>query len=97
MPPEQITHFRDVRPAADQYSAAATLYTLLTGRCIHDLPKTVADALVHIAVRDPVPIRQRRPEVPKGLAEVIHTALAREPRKRFRDVEEFREALAEWA
>jgi len=26
MPPEQVTHFRNVKPAADQYSAAATLY-----------------------------------------------------------------------
>ena len=37
MPPEQIIHFRDVQPAADQYAAAATLYNLLTGQYIRDL------------------------------------------------------------
>ena len=45
LPPEQITHFRDVGPAADQYSAAATLYTLLTDGRIYDLPKDVGEAL----------------------------------------------------
>ena len=32
MAPEQVTHYRQVRPAADQYSAAAALYKLLTDR-----------------------------------------------------------------
>ena len=41
MPPEQITHFRDVGPAADQYAAAATLYTLLTDARTHDFPEDV--------------------------------------------------------
>ena len=31
MPPEQITHYRDASPAADQYSAAATLYPNRSG------------------------------------------------------------------
>jgi serine/threonine-protein kinase len=36
MPPEQVRDFRSVRPAADQYSAAATLYPLLTGKPLYD-------------------------------------------------------------
>ena len=36
MAPEQVTHYRDVKPAADQYSAAATLYYLLTGQYVYD-------------------------------------------------------------
>ena len=32
----------------------------------------------------------------KALAEVIHTALSREPGDRFEDVEEFREELLPW-
>src|SRR5262249_21223275 len=38
MPPEQITAYRQTGPAADQYAAAATLYTLLTDKYIHDFP-----------------------------------------------------------
>ena len=97
MPPEQITHFRNVKPAADQYSAAATLYTLLTGKCIHNFPKGIEACLIHITTEHPVPIRERRSDIPKGLAEVIHTALSREPEERFEDVEEFREELVRWA
>src|SRR5262249_40419878 len=37
--PEQLTHFRDAKPAVDQYSAGATLYNLLTQRFVYDLPK----------------------------------------------------------
>ena len=41
MAPEQVTHYREVKPTADQYSAAATLYTMLTNRTTHDLPKDI--------------------------------------------------------
>ena len=75
MPPEQITNFRDVSPAADQYSTSAMLYYLLTGEFIHDLPPWPR-ALVKIVNADPVPIRDRLPEVPEELAVLIHTALA---------------------
>ena len=40
IPPEQITEFRNVDPRADIYSAAATLYTLLTGEFVHDFAKS---------------------------------------------------------
>ena len=36
IPPEQLTQFRQVKPAADQYSAAATLYSMLSHRLIFD-------------------------------------------------------------
>ncbi len=48
MAPEQVTHYRNVKPAADQYAAAATLYTLLTNRHTHDLPKGIGPQLAHI-------------------------------------------------
>ena len=52
MAPEQVTHYRDVKPAADQYSAAATLYKLLTGHYTHDLPKDLGAQIAHLVTAD---------------------------------------------
>ncbi len=93
MAPEQVTHYRDAKPAADQYAAAATLYSLLTKQYAHDMPKSIPAQLVQIATEDPVPIRDRRSDLPAGLADAIHKALSREPKHRFTDVLAFRTAL----
>jgi serine/threonine-protein kinase len=97
MPPEQIINFRDAKPEADQYSAAATLYQLLTGRYVHDLPREFEKQLLVILEKDPVPIQKRRPDIPKGLAAAIHRALAREPGKRYADVAAMKEALSRFS
>lgn len=97
MAPEQVTHFREVKPAADQYSAAATLYALLCGVPPIDLPKELARQIAVLVNATPVPVRDRRPEVPAKLAEVLHTALARDPADRFPDVNAFRTALLPFA
>ncbi|MGL4419269.1 MAG: protein kinase domain-containing protein, partial [Gemmataceae bacterium] len=93
MAPEQVTHYRDVRPAADQYSAAATLYFLLTGRYTFELPTDGTNLLVHILTASQVPVRERRPELPKSFALVLEKALAREVEDRFASVHDFRRAL----
>jgi serine/threonine-protein kinase len=93
MPPEQITNYRDARPASDQYAAAASLYHLLTGQYIHDLPANDAARLAMILEEDPVPIQERRADLPEELATVIHRALAREPGRRFPNVKALRKAL----
>jgi serine/threonine-protein kinase len=93
MAPEQIVSFRECRPAVDQYAVAATLYTLLTGRYIHNFPAGFQERLLLILNEKAVPIRSRRPEVPAALAGVIHRALAKEPGERFADVRALRQAL----
>ena len=93
MAPEQVTHYRDVLPAADQYSVAATLYNLLTGRHPYDLPKKVGHQLVQILAEPPVPIRHREPRIDPGLADVIHKAMSREPEERYESAAEFRQAV----
>jgi serine/threonine-protein kinase len=95
MPPEQITHYRDVTPAADQYAAAATLYHLLTGQYLFDLADDVpvARQLAKILLEQPVAIRDRRPDIPDALALAIHRALEKDPGARFADAAAFREAL----
>jgi pSer/pThr/pTyr-binding forkhead associated (FHA) protein len=97
MAPEQVTHYREVKPTADQYSAAATLYNLLTGAYPHDLAQDVGQQLVQIITAAPVPLLQRRPDLPPGLAAVVDRALAREPDQRFADVTIFRAALLPFA
>lgn len=93
MAPEQVTHFRDVKPAADQFAAAATLYNLLTAKHIHNLPKKVDEQLAMIVSADPIPLQSRRPDLPRELVDVVHRALSREPSDRFTDVLAFRAAL----
>jgi serine/threonine-protein kinase len=94
MPPEQITSYREAKPAADQYAAAATLYNLLTGKHVYDMPREIHKQFAQILNEPPVPILTRRSDLPPALAEVVHKALAREPEQRFADVAEFRRALA---
>ena len=93
MSPEQITAFRDSKPAVDQYAAAATLYYLLTKQFVYDLPKELPKQLLMILQDDPVSVLQRRQDLPRPLAAAIHRGLAREPDDRFANVTAFRHAL----
>ncbi len=97
MAPEQVTHYRHVKPAADQYSAAATLYKLLTNCHTHDLPKEIGLQIAHIVTSPPIPIAERKPDLAPKLAEVIHKALSREPAERYPDVLAFRLELKRFA
>lgn len=91
--PEQITNYREAKPSTDQYSAAASLYYLLTDKYVYDFPNSINRRFQMILQDDPVPIQDRRPDIPDRLAEIIHRALRRDPDERFHDVGEFRAAL----
>ena len=93
MPPEQITDYRNVSPAADQYSAPATLYYLLSGAFVYDLPRDVSKQLLMILQAPVVPLDQRLTDLPKALINVIHKALKRDPASRFSSAGEFAAAL----
>lgn len=96
MPPEQLTDFRSVGPAADQYAAAATLYYLLTAGPLYEA-RSVSELFQRILQEDPPPVHQRRPDVPAELGAVLQRALARQAENRFPDVETFRQALLPFA
>jgi serine/threonine-protein kinase len=91
--PEQITAFRDCLPTSDQYSAAATLYHLLTRNFIHDLPKELGQQIRTVLEARPIPIEQRCDGIPRALAQAIHKALSRDPAERFASCMAFRNAL----
>jgi serine/threonine-protein kinase len=93
MAPEQLVNFRDSPASVDQYSAAATLYHLLTGKYVYDIPKEMYLLYAKILNEDVVPIRKRRADIPAALEKVIQRALAREPAQRFPTVEGLRMSL----
>lgn len=93
MPPEQVTHFRQVRPAGDQFASAATLYTLVTGQLVHGPPAEPQKKFQQILLNDPLPVRTHRPDIPEALDLALRRALARRPEDRFPTVESFRKTL----
>jgi len=94
MSPEQVRNFRDMKPPADQYSAAATLYYMLTGYPVFEPGgKDYVSTIMKVLDGVLVPIRDRWATIPDGLALVIHRALKRYPEDRFADVHTFGKAL----
>ncbi len=97
MAPEQITEYRTARPPVDQYSAAASLYNLLTRNYVYDFPGSFQQQLLAVLNESPVPIRKRRPDLPEALAAVVHRGLARDPAARFPDAAAMRDAVRKFA
>jgi serine/threonine-protein kinase len=99
MAPELVTHYRDAKPAADQYSAAATLYFLLCGRFVLDFEPNARPEvhLSQIVMEERIPLRKRRADIPPGVEAVVMKALALEPQKRYRDVTALKEAIRAFA
>jgi hypothetical protein len=96
-PPERVANCRVVEPSADQYSMAATLYHLLTAYYPFDTRSPALELLDRMRTEDPVPILERRPHLPRPLAQVIHRALSRDPADRFESADDFRAALEPFA
>jgi predicted ATPase/serine/threonine protein kinase/DNA-binding CsgD family transcriptional regulator len=73
--------------ASDQYALAVMAYEWLTGR--PPFHGTVAQLCYQHLAQAPVPLRERVPHLPPLLEQVVLTALAKDPRKRFSDVSTF--------
>jgi len=94
--PEQAVNSHAVDSRADLYSLGATLYFLLAGS--PPFPDgTPQEKVLRKQVVDPPRIERFRPDVPKGLADVIHKLLARNPWDRYRTPIFAAEALSLYA
>jgi eukaryotic-like serine/threonine-protein kinase len=95
MPPEQIKDFRNVKPTSDIYAIGMTAYSLLAGDTALDVGPAGDMAATVRAIFDGqiVPLRQRAPQVPERVAEIIERALAKDPVQRWQSAAAMRNAL----
>jgi serine/threonine protein kinase len=73
-PRQQARSILYAEPEVDVWAAAASLYYLLTGAYTRDFDDWRVD-LEKVLNTTPIPIRQRNPEIPAALADVIDGAL----------------------
>jgi serine/threonine-protein kinase len=81
-----------VSEASDIYAVGIVLYELLTGSIPFDGETAVSIALKQVAAPPPVP-SALNPAVPPELDAVVLRALAKDPRERFADADQFIAAL----
>jgi pSer/pThr/pTyr-binding forkhead associated (FHA) protein len=95
MPPEQLRNFRDVKPQSDIYAVGMTAYSLLTGSLALDLSRnsSVNDTIRAIFEQPAVPLRQRAPQIPQPVCEIIDRALAKDPAQRWQTAAAMHNAL----
>lgn len=79
--PEQVNGDR-ASPASDIYALGCVLFELITGRPPFEADNPMAVAMFHVS-RVPPDVRELRPEVPPRIAQVITTAMAKNPSDRF--------------
>ncbi|HRI71507.1 MAG TPA: serine/threonine-protein kinase, partial [Polyangium sp.] len=96
MPPEQAIGdiMGPIDGRADLWAAGATMFTLLTGRFVHDGSRTT-EFLTSTATKSATPIREISAEIPEGVANVVDKALAYDRQDRFDDAREMRDAISD--
>jgi serine/threonine-protein kinase len=94
--PENILNSAIHTPAGDQYSLGCVLFYCLTGRYPF-VEETAVEKMIAHQVREPLPIRSLRPEVPKPLATVVERLMQKIPENRYFSLDEAIEALQPFA
>src|SRR5215203_2722492 len=82
MSPEQAAGEREIDGRSDLYSLGILGYQMLTGEPPFVASSTPAMLVKHISER-PIPVEQRRTDVPQDLARIVMMLLEKEPENRF--------------
>ena len=83
MPPEQARgRWEEVDAQSDVWALGATMFTLLTGRNVHQAA-TTNEALAVAMMRHAPPLEEYRPDLPKSVLELVNKALAFEKKDRW--------------
>ncbi len=91
--PEQAAgRIREIDGRADIYSVGALLFTLLSGREVHEA-RTAMEAMIFAATRPARSLRDVWPGVPSALAQVVDVALCFEKERRWSSAAEMRTAI----
>jgi WD40 repeat protein/serine/threonine protein kinase len=94
MPPEAFDGKADAR--GDVYSLGLTLYELVALR--RAFPEKDRHKLIkQVTLGEPPPLDRLAPTVPRDLATIVHTAIAREPNRRYSTAHEFAADLQRFA
>ena len=93
MSPEQA-RAKKVDGRSDLFSLGGVLYRLCTGHIPFQGDTTMA-ILMSLGVDEPTPVRELNPQVPEGLAWVIHRLLTKNPGQRFQTAQEVADALGQ--
>jgi serine/threonine protein kinase len=89
MAPEQVQG--KPRPASDQYALAIVAYEWLCGeRPFHG---NLTEIATQQMFTDPLPLREKVPDIPPAVERAIMTALAKDPRQRYSTILDFANAL----
>ena len=89
--PEQLRG-EELDRRSDMYSLGATLYEMLSGKAPFEA-ETFHSLVESVHKNSPKSICQLVPEVPSGLATIVHRMLARNPEDRFVSYDQLAEAL----
>ncbi len=89
MAPEQLR--RKARPASDQYALGVMVYEWLSGELPFD-GAPIEVALQHLT-EPPPSLREKNPNIPPAVEQVVLKALAKDPQQRYPDEMAFAEAL----
>jgi serine/threonine-protein kinase len=96
MSPEQMASSRDVDVRTDIWALGIILYELLAGQ-VPFVADTMPQLCAMILQQPPPPLRNRRPDAPEALQNVISRALEKDPARRYANMGAFANALLPFA
>lgn len=92
MPPEQLTSARDIDYRADYYSIGAMMYEFLTGERPFRMSNQL-EAMHKIMYEKPIPVINKKPNIPVRFSDLIDTLLSKEPYQRNISINEIQKLL----